>query len=42
MELLVDINQGWTPYHAIKMGRMLERYDFGWLEDPVNHQGCAG
>jgi L-alanine-DL-glutamate epimerase-like enolase superfamily enzyme len=42
VELLVDINQGWTPYHAIKMGRMLERYDFGWLEDPVNHQDVPG
>ncbi|MCE2404602.1 MAG: mandelate racemase/muconate lactonizing enzyme family protein [Dehalococcoidia bacterium] len=41
-DLLVDINQGWTPYHAIRMGRMLERYEFGWLEDPVDHRDVAG
>ena len=42
VELLVDVNQGWTPHHAVKMGRMLERYEFGWLEDPVDHRDVAG
>ena len=42
VDLLVDINQGWTPHHAIRMGRMLERYEFGWLEDPVSHQDVSG
>ena len=42
IDLMVDINQGWTPYHAIRMGRKLEPYGFYWLEDPVNHQDISG
>jgi len=42
VDLMVDINQGWTPHQAIRMGRILEPYRFFWLEDPVNHQDVQG
>ncbi len=35
IELLSDVNQGLTPKAAIKLGRMLEPYDLGWIEEPV-------
>lgn len=35
IELLSDVNQGLTPKAAIKLGRMLEPYELGWLEEPV-------
>lgn len=35
IELLSDINQGLTPKAAIRLGRMLEPYDLGWIEEPV-------
>lgn len=42
VELMVDVNQGWTPHQAVAMGRRLEPYDLAWLEDPVNHQDIQG
>lgn len=42
VQVLVDINQGWTVSQAIAAGRMLERYQVGWLEDPVPHQDIPG
>jgi L-alanine-DL-glutamate epimerase-like enolase superfamily enzyme len=42
VDLMVDINQGWTPHQAIRMGRVIEPYRFFWLEDPVNHQDIQG
>ncbi|MEM7091948.1 MAG: mandelate racemase/muconate lactonizing enzyme family protein [Actinomycetota bacterium] len=35
VELLSDVNQGLTPKAAIRLGRMLEPYDLGWIEEPV-------
>ena len=35
IELLSDINQGLTAKAAIRLGRMLEPYSPGWIEEPV-------
>jgi L-talarate/galactarate dehydratase len=42
IELMIDINQGWTVDQAINIGRHLADYDIFWLEDPTNHQDYAG
>jgi L-talarate/galactarate dehydratase len=42
VDIMVDINQDWTPYQAIRSGRMLEEYGVYWLEDPVHHQDMRG
>jgi L-alanine-DL-glutamate epimerase-like enolase superfamily enzyme len=42
--LMIDANHAWTPYQAIHFTRAVERYDIGWLEEPVypwDHLGCA-
>lgn len=35
IELLSDVNQGLDAKAAIKLGRMLEPYNLGWIEEPV-------
>ena len=35
IEILTDANQALTPRQAIRLARMLEPYDIGWLEEPV-------
>jgi D-arabinonate dehydratase len=35
IEIMVDVNQGWTAEEAIKVGRRLDEYDISWLEEPV-------
>ena len=35
IEIMVDVNQGWTAEEAITVGRRLEDYDITWLEEPV-------
>ncbi len=35
IHLLTDVNQGWEPNYAIKIGRRLEAFDLYWLEEPV-------
>jgi L-alanine-DL-glutamate epimerase-like enolase superfamily enzyme len=42
IELLSDVNQGLTPKAAIKLGRMLEPYDLGWIEEPVSAYDLDG
>ncbi|MEK7214470.1 MAG: mandelate racemase/muconate lactonizing enzyme family protein [Chloroflexota bacterium] len=42
IQLMVDINQGWSPPQAITMGRRLEPFNYYWIEDPVPHQDFAG
>jgi L-alanine-DL-glutamate epimerase-like enolase superfamily enzyme len=32
MEIMIDINQGWTSDLAIDVGRKIEQYDIYWLE----------
>ncbi|MEZ5741781.1 MAG: enolase C-terminal domain-like protein [Burkholderiaceae bacterium] len=35
IEIMVDVNQGWTVAEAIKVGRRLDDYRLHWLEEPV-------
>jgi D-arabinonate dehydratase len=35
VKLMVDGNHAWTPYQAILFGRMIEKYNPYWLEEPV-------
>lgn len=35
IEIMIDVNQGWTADVAIQMGRKLEAFDVYWLEEPV-------
>ncbi|MGI9501124.1 MAG: mandelate racemase/muconate lactonizing enzyme family protein [Geminicoccaceae bacterium] len=35
IEILVDVNQGWTTGEAIDVGRRLDAFGIGWLEEPV-------
>ena len=42
IDLMIDINQGWSVDQSINIGRRLADYDIFWLEDPTNHQDYAG
>lgn len=33
--ILVDVNQGWTADEAIVVGKRLDDFNIGWLEEPV-------
>ncbi len=35
IEIMVDVNQGWTAAEAIEVGRKLDEYRIAWLEEPV-------
>jgi L-alanine-DL-glutamate epimerase-like enolase superfamily enzyme len=35
IDIMIDVNQGWTADVAIDVGRKLEPYDVYWLEEPV-------
>jgi len=35
IEIMVDVNQGWTADEAIKVGRELDAFNISWLEEPV-------
>jgi len=35
IEIMVDVNQGWTADEAIEGGRRLDPYRLTWLEEPV-------
>ncbi len=35
IDIMIDVNQGWTADVAIQMGRKFEPYDIYWLEEPV-------
>jgi L-alanine-DL-glutamate epimerase-like enolase superfamily enzyme len=35
VDIMIDVNQGWTADVAIAMGRKMEPYDIYWLEEPV-------
>src|SRR5215813_12472300 len=35
IDIMIDVNMGWTADVAILMGRKLEQYDVYWLEEPV-------
>ena len=42
IDLMCDINQLWSVQHAIEVGRLVERYQLYWLEDPTAHDDYAG
>ena len=47
IELMVDAGQRyvptpWTMHQAIRIGRMLEKYDVAWLEEPWRTDDLAG
>ena len=35
IDIMIDINQGWTADVAINQGRKIVDYDIYWLEEPV-------
>ena len=35
VQIMVDVNQGWTADEAIEVGRRLDDFGLGWLEEPV-------
>ena len=42
VDLMVDINQGWSVDRAIAVGRGMAEYGLFWLEDPTHFQDYAG
>lgn len=42
IDLMIDINQGWSVDQSIRIGRHLAEYDIYWLEDPTAHEDYAG
>ena len=42
IELLADANQAFTPKQAIRLGRKLEEFNLGWLEEPVSVHDLQG
>jgi len=42
VSLMADANQQLTEAEAIRMGRMLERYDLAWFEEPLPAWDLAG
>lgn len=35
IDIMIDVNMGWTADQAIYVGRKIEAYDVYWLEEPV-------
>ena len=35
VEIMIDVNQGWTADEAIAVGTRLDPFDLAWLEEPV-------
>jgi len=35
IDLMIDINNGWSVNVAIRMARKLEKYEIAWLEEPI-------
>ena len=42
IDIMVDVNMGWTADIAIQMGRKFEEFDIYWLEEPVIADDLAG
>jgi L-alanine-DL-glutamate epimerase-like enolase superfamily enzyme len=42
VDLLLDANNKWNAYDAIRFGRMVEKYDIYWFEEPVEPDDFAG
>jgi len=44
IDLMIDANNKWNAYDAIRFGRLVERYNPFWFEEPVeadDFTGCA-
>ena len=42
IDIMIDVNMGWSADVAILMGRKFEAYDIYWLEEPVPPDDFAG
>jgi L-alanine-DL-glutamate epimerase-like enolase superfamily enzyme len=42
IDIMIDVNMGWTADVAILMGRKFEQYDVYWLEEPVRPDDFDG
>src|ERR1043166_2880345 len=42
IDIMIDVNMGWSTDVAIEMGRKFEAYDIYWLEEPVPAAIFAG
>jgi L-alanine-DL-glutamate epimerase-like enolase superfamily enzyme len=42
VDIMIDVNMGWTADVAIQMGRKFQDYDVYWLEEPVPPDDFAG
>src|SRR5437763_1042870 len=42
IDIMIDVNMGWSADVAIEMGRKFEAYDIYWLEEPVPADDFAG
>lgn len=42
VEIMIDVNMGWTADEAIRTGRKFEEYDVYWLEEPVVAEDFSG
>jgi L-alanine-DL-glutamate epimerase-like enolase superfamily enzyme len=42
VDIMIDVNMGWTADVAIEMGRKFEDYDVYWLEEPVRPDDFDG
>ena len=42
IDIMIDVNMGWTADVAIQMGRKFEDYDVYWLEEPVRPDDFDG
>jgi L-alanine-DL-glutamate epimerase-like enolase superfamily enzyme len=42
IDIMIDVNMGWSADVAIQMGRKFEQYNIYWLEEPVPADDFAG
>lgn len=42
IDILVDVNQGWGADEAVDVGKRLDAFAIGWLEEPVMADDFAG
>jgi L-alanine-DL-glutamate epimerase-like enolase superfamily enzyme len=42
IDVMVDVNQGWTVARTKEVAPQLEPYRLAWLEDPIDHRDIAG
>lgn len=42
VDLLIDANNKWNAYEAIRFGRAVEKYNLFWFEEPVEPDDFAG